>query len=344
MIGISTSRIIESLARDCIIPCEQVYLEGCSVDAEQLRIAGIEVREEDLVRCFNRVRYSFSVIRSTRLAYEGKHYVYLVPCLMYYRERYGDKWTSTFKRHVKFFVEPFYDILMNPEDIELERALRYSRRIPGYYDLKAIATQLAIINKSITSTLRTLETITLRDGTKINVRDYISRIVEETLQESYDSERAKRLLEFRIGLLLGTIQGRLNFMLELFIGLLTIASFSQRPWHKPAPTLYKRYLEAYQSLYREKLEKAFRNNRTASLNPAFQDSVIVIENMIKVLMNISKLMENTRNYINTYYPKTIKNTRSVANRLLTGFVTSKLFLSMDSSTILNLVIERILSK
>ncbi len=134
-------------------------------------------------------------------------------------------------------------------------------------------------------------------------------------------------------------------MLELLIGLLTIASFSQRPWHKPAPTFYKRYLEAYQSLYREKLEKASRIDKIASsVNPMFRDIAVIIGNMIKVLMNISKLLENTRNYINTYYPKTIKNTRSVANRLLTSFVTSKLFLSMDSSTILNLVIERILSK
>ncbi|MEB3780833.1 MAG: hypothetical protein GSR85_11505 [Desulfurococcales archaeon] len=160
-----------------------------------------------------------------------------------------------FRRHVKILVEPNYTKPMKVDEEELRRVLRYSKSIPGYHDLRAIAKQLALVNKNIESVITLLETVTLKDGTKIHMRDYLSKIIKEALNESDDIERVRRRLDFNAGQVLGTSQGRMKFLLELLIALLTVASFSQRPWHKPAPRTYTRVLRAYQEFYSEKLNK-----------------------------------------------------------------------------------------
>ena len=352
MVGISSSIIIDSLALGCVIPRMEEYTDGCRADILEMQRMGFITNEKEEKRerekCFNRIRYAFSVIRSTNLVFEGKYLVYHVPCIMYFHAMHGEKWVKVFSRHVKILVEPNYTKPMKVDEEELRRALRYSKSIPGYHDLRAIARQLALVNKNIESIIKLLEMVTLKDGTKIHMRDYLSKIIKEALNESDDIERVRRRLDFNVGQVLGTSQGRMKFLLELLIALLTVASFSQRPWHKPAPRTYTRVLRAYQELYSEKLNKIRKRRQKENkdippelLNPSYYVKMRVSEELESILRTISRLFENTRNYIDTYYPteKVNKNTRSTANRLLTGFISGRLLLSLDTIKILNEIVR-----
>ena len=152
-------------------------------------------------------------------------------------------------------VEPIYGEPIEVDEYELRSVLRYSRRIPGYHDLRVITSQLALVNKNITSIKTLLESVVLRDGTRIHLKDYLSSIIKETLGRDEDIERIKRRLDLRAGMVLSTSLSWLNFLMELLIALITVASFSQRPWHKPAPRTYTRVLKTYQEFYREKLKQ-----------------------------------------------------------------------------------------
>jgi hypothetical protein len=352
MVGVSSSIIIDSLAFGCVIPHMEEYTDGCRTDVLELQRMGFITDEKEEKRerekCFNRVRYAFSVIRSTNLVFEGEYLVYLVPCIMYFRAMYEEKWVGAFRRHVKILVEPNYTKPMKIDEEELRRALKYSKSIPGYYDLRAITRQLALVNKSITSIIILLESVTLKDGTKIHIRDHLSQIIKETLNEDNNIERMRRQLDFNAGEVLGTSLSRMKFLLELLIALLTVASFSQRPWHKPAPRTYIRALRAYQEFYSEKLNKIRERRRKENkdihpelLNPSYYVKKRVSEELESILRTISKLFENTRNYIDTYYSieKVNKNTRSTANRLLTGFISGRLLLSLDTIKILSEIVR-----
>ncbi len=345
MIGISSSIIIDSLGIDCIIPGKGIYIEGCREDVKSLNETSEAMKEKELLRCISRVRYTFSLIRSTKLVYEGKSYVYLIPCLMYYQARYGDKWINKFKKHVKNVVEPFYDIPIVIEEAELRKALRYRKRIPEYYVLKAITTQLAIVNTSITSLFSLVNEITLRDGNKVNTKDYLATIIRETTQEGCDTSSIRKL-EFRTSNLLNMVQGRTYYTIELLISLLTMASFSQRPWKKPTPRLFNRYIEISQDYYRKKLNRLNQKNKETPAKTRVQTKLQILENLEQILKNISKLLQNTREYLDKNYSltKTNKNTRSVATRILTTFIVSRITLSSDTTRILSLSLERIIPR
>jgi len=130
MIGVSSSTIITPLASDCVTPHERAFLEGCREAYGSIRASGEDIEEEELKRCYSRVRYAFSIIRSTGLVYEEKQCVYLLPCLMYYRELYVEKWAEKFKRYVKTFVEPLYGSvpIIEIDEAELRDAVERSRR------------------------------------------------------------------------------------------------------------------------------------------------------------------------------------------------------------------------
>lgn len=173
-------------------------------------------------------------------------------------------------------------------------------------------------------------------------------IIKETLEAKADTREIRWSLETGVGELLAVSLSRLNFLFELLTTLITVASFSQRPWYKPAPKLYTRVLKAYQEFYEEKLNKIKKKYRkenmnipTELLNPSFYTKKKVSEELESILRGISKLFENTRNYIDTYYSKenVNKNVRSTANRLLTGFISGRLFLSLDTIKILNEIVR-----
>ncbi len=345
MIGVSSSIIMDSLGIDCIIPGETIYIEGCQEDVKSLNEISETMKEKELLRCISRVRYTFSLIRSTKLVYEGKNYVYLIPCLMYYQARYGDKWINEFNKHVKNVVEPFYDIPIVIEEAELRKALKYRKRIPGYYVLKAITKQLAIVNTSITSLFNLVNEITLRDGNKVNTKDYLTSIIRETTQEGCDTSNIRKL-EFKTSNLLNMIQGRTYYTIELLIGLLTMASFSQRPWKKPTPRLFIRYIEISQDYYRKKLNRLRQKSNETLPDTRVQTKLQILENLERILKNISKLLQNTQEYIDNNYSlsKINKNTRSAANKILTTFIASRLTLSSEIIKILTMSLERIISK
>ncbi len=203
-----------------------------------------------------------------------------------------------------------------------------------------ITSQLAVVNKSITSIITLLESVTLKNGRRVSLRDYLSSVIEETLNNCDDVEGVRRRLDFRAGIMLGVSLGRARFLLELLVTLLTVASFSQRPWHRPAPKTYTRALRAYQKLYKEKLSKK------ALLDPTLHVKIEVLKELESILRAVSKLFENTRNYINTYYPTggVNKNVRSTANRLLTGLISGKLLVSPDTNQVLDGIIKNLLAQ
>jgi hypothetical protein len=355
MIGVSSTDIIDSLAFGCVIPLRVEYTGGCRAAVREMRQLGLLASEEDERRerekCFNRVRYTFSIIRSTRLVFEGENLVYLVPCIMYFRTRYERNWVNAFKHRVKMLVEPNYSKPLTVDEAELKRALRYSRKIPGYKHMNTITGQLARVNKNLTSIMTLLESVTLNDGTKIHLRDHLSNIIKEVLNEDDDIDRIKHRLDFKTGMVLGTSLSRTKFLLELLIALITVASFSKRPQYKPTPRIYIRVLKANQNYYDEKLNKIKERHQKGNeniplelLNPSYYIRKKISEELESILDTVSKLFENTRQYINTYYSadKAGKNTRSAANRLLTEFISGRLLLSLDSVRILSEIVGDLL--
>ena len=81
MVGVSSSIIIISLAFGCVIPRMEEYTDGCRSDVRESRRIGFITTEKEEKRerekCFNRIRYTFSVIRSTNLVFEGEYMVCL---------------------------------------------------------------------------------------------------------------------------------------------------------------------------------------------------------------------------------------------------------------------------
>ena len=85
MNAVNSTLIINGLAIGCIVPGKKEYLKLCNSNSES-RVQGSFNGEENPERCTSRVRYTYSVLKATKLVYFGEYSTYLVPCLMYYQE------------------------------------------------------------------------------------------------------------------------------------------------------------------------------------------------------------------------------------------------------------------